>query len=625
MCGICGFYERDDRADRHCLVGMNEAIVHRGPDDDGFFVEGQVGLAARRLSIIDLETGHQPLESPGGSCWMAYNGEVYNYRALRSELEAEGVHFSTQTDTEVIVALYEKKGMDFLKHLRGMFAVAIYDRRNQNLILARDPVGIKPLHYTVVAGTLVFGSEIKSILRHPLVRPQLNVEALDLYLSLEYVPAPHSLYAGIHKLPAGHCLTFHPRTGLNVQRYWDVSPETRNWTLGDARDRFRELLHESVGLRMIADVPLGAFLSGGVDSSAVVASMASQSTRPVETFSIGFEERSYNELPWARKVSGAFGTNHLERVLKPDILDLVELIGTRLDEPLGDFSNFPTYLVSRTARERVTVSLSGDGGDELFGGYEHYVAQKMASQPGMSLANPWLRLLGRTLPPSPHKKGWVNRIRRYAVGLAFPAEERHFRWMQFLTEGDRNALYRGDLLDRAGKRKGLQNTQPFGAYLGEADAFPGLNADCFLDVRTYLADNILTKVDRMSMLCSLEARVPLLDKEMVAFAFSLPPEWKVRGRTTKWFMKEALEGILPREVIHRRKEGFSIPMKHWLKGPLRDLMHDLLQPGQLRGDGLFDEGCVSRWMREHLEGKEDHAHRLWALMLFHLWKRNYLP
>ena len=627
MCGICGFFQSEPKAGEKVLRAMNGRIVHRGPDDEGYFFDGRAGLAARRLSIIDLSTGHQPLSSASENSWIAYNGEVYNFDELRSGLLAKGVSFRTHSDTEVVVNLYEEFGLDFVGKLRGMFAFAIFDRKNGRLVLARDRIGKKPLHYAVLPGNagLVFASEIKSILEYPGIEREVDPEALDLFLTLEYIPAPLSIFKGIRKLPAGHILILE-NGKITISRYWDVERRDAQKTFAELREEFLGLLEESVRIRMISDVPLGAFLSGGIDSSAIVAMMARISPRPVKTFSIGFEEKSYSELEYSRRVAELFGTDHYVRTLSPDIADLVVRLSRILDEPLGDFSNFPTYLVSKTAREEVTVVLSGDGGDEIFGGYEHYIAQKI----GRSLDFPLLRSLGiplskasRFFTPSDLKKGAVNRIKRFGEGLGHSARNRHFRWMLFLSAEQKKRLYapaflREDFLDD------ICDRQPFAAFFESSRRFDGINRDLYLDLKTYLVDDIMVKVDRMSMAASLEARAPLLDHKLVEFAFSLPPEMKVRGATTKWFFKKAMEGILPPEVIYRRKEGFSIPIKSWLKGELKDLMLEYLSEKRIRNLGIFNPGYVASMIDDHLQNRENHSHRLWALILFHLWHDHFV-
>jgi asparagine synthase (glutamine-hydrolysing) len=621
MCGICGYFQNEIEADAGTLKKMNDQIVHRGPDDEGFFIQNHVGLAARRLSIIDLSTGHQPLCSQSGNSWITYNGEVYNFSELRKELIQRGYMFRTQSDTEVVANLYEEFGLEFVKKLRGMFALAIYDQKNRRLVLARDPIGKKPLYYCLKKnGNLVFASEIKSILQFPGIHRDVDPEALDFFLTLEYIPAPYSILKTVKKLPAGHVLVYE-NNRVALSEYWDIQPRENTLGFAAARDEFLGLLEESVRMRMISDVPLGAFLSGGIDSSAIVAMMAKISAVPIKTFSIGFEEKSYSELPFSRLVAEKFKTDHNERILSADIQALVLQLAGKLDEPLGDFSNFPTFLVSRAAREKVTVALSGDGGDEIFGGYEHYLAQKLAR----FVDTPLLRPLGslarramRLVPPSELKKGIVNRSKRFAEGLGNSPANRHFRWMLFLTALQKSQLYSPTFL-KNDFLTDLPEREPFRSFFARSRNFPGINQDLYLDLKTYLVDDIMVKVDRMSMAASLETRAPLLDYKLVEFAFSLPPDWKVNGRTGKWFFKKAMAGILDDRILNRQKQGFSIPIKNWLKDELKELMLDTLSEKKISAMGYFSYPCVKKMIDEHLQNRENHAHRLWALMQFHLW------
>jgi asparagine synthase (glutamine-hydrolysing) len=635
MCGICGFYQCEKEAGQKVLADMNRQIAHRGPDDEGYFIENHVGLAIRRLAIIDLETGHQPLASHSGNCWITYNGEVYNFQELREELEAKGFIFRTKSDTEVIVNLYEAYGTGFVKKLRGMYGLGIYDKKKDRLVLARDHVGIKPLYYCLKPGNknLVFGSEIKSILQYPGISREIDPEAVDWFVTLEYIPAPFSIFKQIKKLPAGHLLVY--EKGMKepkIEKYWDVSKPRETGESQNAapdfnrlKEQFHALLKESVKMRMIADVPLGAFLSGGIDSSSIVSAMAGLSDRKVKTFSIGFEEKSYSELKYSNIVSGIFETDHYTRNLAPDINELVLYLADFWDEPLGDFSNFPTYLVSKTAREKVTVVLSGDGGDEIFGGYEHYIAQKVARFIDFPLFRPFHKLwsnITHLFPPSELKKGFVNRIKRFSEGLQNSHVNLHFRWMIFLSNLQKRKLYSPDFLN-SDYFEPLTRRMPFDGFFEHSRQFDGINRDLYLDFKTYMVDNILVKVDRMSMATSLEARVPLLDYKMVEFAFSLPDHYKLGGSTTKWFFKKAMEGILPDEVIYRRKEGFSIPIKNWLKTDLKDLMMEYLSEKRVKEAGLFNYSYIEKMINQHLSNKQNHAHRLWTLILFNLWRERF--
>lgn len=627
MCGICGFYQSDLKADKSDLKLMNNQIIHRGPDDDGYYFNGRVGLAARRLSIIDLNTGHQPLTSHSKMNWITYNGEVYNFKELREELKARGYKFRTSTDTEVIVNLYEEFGLDFVKKLRGMFAIGIYDIKKNKLILIRDRIGIKPLYYSFQPEnkTLIFASEIKSILKYPGIKKELNNNALDLFLTLEYIPAPFSIFKNINKLPSGHILIYE-NGNIQIKKYWEIKKGKLNGNFNELKEQFLSLLNESVKMRMISDVPLGAFLSGGIDSSAITSVMSSISENRIKTFSIGFEEKSYSELKYSKIVSEKFNTDHYTKSLSPDINELVLFLSNFFDEPLGDFSNFPTYLVSKAAREKVTVILSGDGGDEIFGGYEHYIAQKIARFVDFPIFRPFHKLFSKTtnlFPPSELKKGFTNRIKRFSEGLSNSYKNRHFRWMLFLSNFQKTKLYSPDFLDPRFLNI-LPLRRPFEKYFELSREFDGLNQDLCLDLKTYLVDNILVKVDRMSMATSLEARVPLLDHKIVEFAFSIPEDFKLKGYTTKWFFKKSMEGILPDEIIYRQKEGFSIPIKNWLKNELKDLMFEYLSEKRIKETGIFNYNYIKKMIDEHINNRENHSHRLWTLILFNMWKEKFL-
>ncbi len=628
MCGICGWFRPVDAdvpeptpEDRSVLLRMTRTLRHRGPDDEGLYLDRWAGLGFRRLSIIDLAGGHQPMPNEDRTVWVIFNGEIYNFRELRTELEQRGHMFRTRADTEVIVHGYEEWGPAVVDRLRGMFAFALWDTRRRQALLARDPIGIKPLYYALLAdGTLVFGSELKALLMHPGVSRRLNPVALDAYLTVEYIPAPATLLQDVFKLPAGHRLLY--RNGhATVQMYWDVPPEVDPPADATAAcEALRDHLQDAVVSHTVSDVPIGTFLSGGMDSSTVVAMLTQAGVRPLRTFSIGFDDPTYNELPYARQVAHRFRTDHTETILSYDIVRTVDHLLTFLDEPLGDFSIFPTYLVSRTARAHVKVILSGDGGDEVFAGYEHYIAWRIHT---------WLRLLPPSLryrigirvqqwvPPARQKKGIRNRLRRFAEGWLYPDTWGHLRWMMFLPPSAKAELYTPDLHAWLNGR-GVHTL--FAPYLERARQFRDpINRMLYLDLKTYLAEDILTKVDRMSMAVSLETRVPLLDRYLVEWVFRLPGQWKLHGLTTKWILKRAMAPILPRAILHREKQGFSIPMKNWLRNELRPLLLDILTPDTVRATGLFQWPIIARWIDEHLSERADHAHRLWALLLFHVW------
>lgn len=632
MCGICGIVQvsREGDIPPALLSAMCLTIAHRGPDDEGFYFEKGAALGARRLSIIDLEGGHQPLSNEDGSIWIAHNGEVYNFPNLREELISLGHMFKTRTDTETIVHAYEEWGDEFVQKLRGMFAFAIWDRRENRLVLARDRIGIKPLYYTRLEDqTLVFGSELKTVLAHPQVKRSLEPKALDLFLTLEYIPAPYSILKDIFKLPAASLLIYKDGA-IQIKKYWDIEAQkprtgkTSKHDLDSLMDELYALLKESVKLRLISDVPLGAFLSGGIDSSCIVGLMRELGASPLKTFSIGFENATYNELDHARRIAKTFNTEHEEFILRPQALELTEQLIHHLDEPFGDFSIFPTYLVSKMAREHVKVILSGDGGDELFAGYEHYQAQKLSKLPFSYVLQKTLGPLVRSLPPSPKKKGPWNKLRRYTQGLMQEPELRHLRWMMFLSQTNKKTLYTEDFVQELAGIPQVHESDPFRQVFSSLGRFDPLSGELYLDLKTYLADDILVKVDRMSMAASLETRVPLLDHKIVEFVFALPGELKLKGLTTKWIFKKTMERLLPRPNIYRSKEGFSIPMKHWLRVELKDLMLSHLNEGKIRTEGLFRSDAVQRMIDLHLKGKENFSHQLWALLVFEIWKESCL-
>jgi asparagine synthase (glutamine-hydrolysing) len=625
MCGICGIYNYATQAPASpdLLRGMTTTLRHRGPDDAGYHVEGAVGLGMRRLRIIDLEGGVQPMSNEDQSVWVIFNGEIYNHNELRAELEWRGHRFRTVSDTEAIVHAYEEDGPDCVHRFNGMFAFAVWDRRRRLLLLARDRLGIKPLYYGLNADGIVFGSELKPILLHRGVPPEIDFSALDAYLTLEYIPSPLSIAAGVRKLPAGHLLVIgNGRPALH--RYWDVPRRTVEAPPDEMAERLLALLRTSVKRRLLSDVPLGVLLSGGMDSSTVATLMSTVTQEPIKTFSIGFEDASYNELGYARAVARHIQADHHELIIRPDAVRLAEGLLAYLDEPMADVSVFPTFLVSQLARRQVTVALTGDGGDELFAGYDHYIAHRLATAysllPG-PIRHGMIEPLLRSCPPSREKKGMVNRLKRFVEGLQHPADLAHARWMVFLSAGLRGALYSPELAARCASSDAYAHVLQ---YLDGNGRGARLEDQLYADLKTYLVDDILVKVDRMSMAVSLEARVPFLDYEVVEFAATIPARWKLRGFRRKYILRKAVGHLLPPEILTRGKEGFSIPMKNWLRGELRPMMLDLLSPDRLRRQGWFNPDFVEGRITEHLQERANHSHHLWPLMVFQLWCDRYL-
>jgi len=626
MCGICGImtFSPSVAIAPEELRRMNEAIFHRGPDEEGFYHHEQIGMAMRRLSIIDLSSGQQPISNEDGTLWIVYNGEIYNYLELRAELERRGHRFKTKSDTEAIVHAYEEYGVDCPSKLNGMFSFAIWDTRRRSLFLSRDRLGKKPLYYYAGRDRFLFASEMKSILQAQGVPRRISPQALDLYLTYEYVPAPHTILADLKKLPAGHSLLIKADGKTELRRYWDLHFRENGYHSAELQQGLVELLQDAVKIRLMSEVPLGAFLSGGIDSSCVVALMARAMDQPVKTFSIGFEEGSYNELHYAREIARHYRTDHKEFILRPNALELTEKLVRHLDEPLGDFSIFPTYLVSKMAREHVTVVLSGDGGDELFAGYDAYRAdriyrayRRLPAFVRQGLISPAAKLL----PPTEKKKGAFNKIKRFVEGTQYPEDLQHVRWMIFLAAQEKRLLY-GEALRSVDMQHGAHDFMRH--HFQNADSQDEINRQLYVDIKTYLCDDIMVKVDRMSMAASLEARAPFLDYRVVEYAATIPSALKLRGKQTKWILKQAMAGLLPPQIIKRGKEGFSIPIKNWLKQELRPLMLEVLSPARLKRDGFFDAAYVQRLIDEHLRGVENHSHRLWALTVFGIWHDHYL-
>ena len=628
MCGIAGFVNQRSagpaRGPEECaavLDRMCRVIAHRGPDDQGVMVTRDgVALGMRRLSIIDLAGGHQPLSGCDGSATIVFNGEVYNFRELRRELEARGHRFKTHSDTEAIVHAFEEYGEACVEHLRGMFAFAIWDGRARRLFVARDRAGKKPLYYTVTpSGAFVFGSELKSLLEHDEVGRETNAEALDAYLTLGYVPEPLSIFRGVHKLPPGHHLTFADGR-VTVKSYWDFRYEPT----GEARreeeyvEELRGLLDEAVRIRLVADVPLGAFLSGGVDSSTVVGLMARHTNRPVKTFSIGFHEDSYNELKYARLASERFGTEHVEFIVTPDICDIVDELVWHFDEPFADSSAIPTYMVSKLAREHVKVVLSGDGGDELFAGYTRYVTDTRRS--GFARLPRFLRR--GVMQPLSARLPHGARGRNYLHNVALDPVERYLDSVSVFTKLNRLLLYTQDFRSRLSDDD--LAALRFRDYAARVHTGEALDKLLYIDSKTYLPGDILTKVDRMSMAASLEARVPLLDHKLIEFVTRIPAALKMRGLETKHIFKRAVRDLAPAEILDRPKQGFGVPIEQWINNQLRGRIRETLSETRARERGYVEPRYVQTLLDEHEHGRRDHSTQLWALFMLELWHRAFV-
>lgn len=632
MCGIAGIASFAGPVDGSIVRRMTGRLGHRGPDEEGFHFDDSAGLGVRRLRIIDVMGSHQPVHNEDRTIWAVFNGEIYNFKRVRSELRAHGHEFYTDGDSEVVVHAYEKWGNRCGEHLNGMFAFAVWDERQRRLLLTRDRLGIKPLYYAVDGGTLLFGSEMKSLLA---ARPEYTLHEIDpfalrAFLSFGYVPSPFTMFSGARCLPPGHRLAFSIAAPPRLEAYWDVPQHGTSGLIDDERHairEFRDLLGDVVSDQMVSDVPIGAFLSGGLDSTAVVSRMARSSATPIKTFSVGFAEDSYDERPWARRVAKKVGTLHHEEVITPEQVgaEIVDIIGI-FDEPFADSSAIPLHFLARMTRDRgVTVVLTGDGGDELFGGYETYLADRLLGTYQRFPAA--LRALAKRavglLPVSHRKVGPEQKLKRFLAFGESPPLEAHALW---------RSLFFADELPRVladGLCGDFTARDAAGLLLGDLDRLPdptdGINAFCYLDTKFYLPADMLVKVDRVTMAHSLEARVPLLDERLVDFAFRLSPRLKWRGRTGKILMRRALRGDIDPDILSRPKAGFNVPMPVWIAGPLRELFRDVLSPTAVGRAGFFRPAYVERLFAEHAARQAEHSFRLYALLAFHLWLDRWGP
>lgn len=624
MCGICGIYEYKTHspADEAVLLDMLHVLQHRGPDDSGVFLHNDLALGMRRLSIIDLKGGKQPISNEDGSVVIVFNGEIYNYRALREQLESRGHRLATASDTEVIVHLYEDLGEECVHHLRGMFAFAVWDSHKRRLLLARDRLGIKPLYYTQVGGRLIFGSEIKAILRHPSVQVSLDLKALSNFLSLKYVPAPQTMFEGIHALPPGWLLTC-DANGIRDRQYWDLSfVNRRNGNLSEAAyaEQLEALLRECVKLHLVSDVPFGAFLSGGVDSSTIVALMSQYLNEPVKTYSVGFEGQgeAFSELPYARLVANKFQTDHHEVFIRPSHLpDLAEKVVWHLDQPLAEHATLANYMVAELASRDVKMVLTGEGGDELFAGYARYVGERLS--PFFQRIPPAAKSFA--LAAAARLPGW-RRQKLALYALTRPNEAKRFvNWFPLFNSATKQALLSKDL--RASVN-GYDADDIFAEHLSRTDAAEPLNRMLYLDTKLWLPDLLLARGDKMSMAVSLEARVPLLDHKLVEFVAALPQNMKLKGLARKYLLKKVSRRWLPPEVVRRKKQGFPMPSSLWFRKEARSFVRDLLSPSTLRRRGLFDLNFVEQLINQHESGFADHGLLLWGLMSIELWQRVYM-
>ncbi|MDO3379759.1 asparagine synthase (glutamine-hydrolyzing) [Geoalkalibacter halelectricus] len=623
MCGISGILHFDQRpVDSDLLRRMNDTMVHRGPDGSGLFVNGPIGLGHRRLSIIDLHTGDQPMATPEGDVQVVFNGEIYNFLEIKAELEKRGHVFRTRSDTETLLHGYREWGENFVDHLRGMFAIALWDTRAQKLLLVRDRLGKKPLYYYFDGARLVFGSEMKALLADPSIPRDLDARALDAYLSFGYVPSPLSIFQGIRKLPPAH-LAVCADGRLDIRSYWDLDMSHGGDDISEAQavEELREVFDASVRLRMISDVPLGAFLSGGVDSSAVVAAMAGMTSEPVRTAAIGFAEKRFNELEYARVVAERYGTDHGEFVVEPDALGILDRLVWHFDEPFADSSAIPTWYVSQMARRKVTVALSGDGGDETFAGYTQRYAMNRFENDWRNRIPGFVRrgLLGPLAACYPRADFLPRplRLKSFMTNLSLPVEQAYFRDMSFYFKPEaKTRLLLPEIAEAV--RGGAED------YLGRYFA-RNINPDVtsrvqYVDIKSYLPEDILVKVDRMSMAHSLEVRAPILDHRVMEYAARLPSRLKLRGNEGKYIFKKMNETRLPHDILYRKKQGFCVPLAAWLRGGLKDKAQEAVFGKTADLGELFDMNYVAGLWDRHQSGREDNATPIWGLVMLGLWR-----
>ncbi|MGI8468773.1 MAG: asparagine synthase (glutamine-hydrolyzing) [Pyrinomonadaceae bacterium] len=628
MCGITGWANLDANespmfGDEAALHSMCERMAHRGPDSEGLWLGRGVALGMRRLSIIDVAGGEQPVWNENKSVVAVMNGEIYNFRELRKNLASLGHQFNSHTDTEVLPHLYEEFGDAMVEKLNGMFAFALWDLRKKRLLIARDRFGEKPLYYGVFDDKLIFASEPKVLLQNPSVKSDINLEALRSYLSFDYVPAPHSIYKGVSKLPSAHLLTLE-NGQVKTRRYWNLSfQKTEKFSLHQASKQLGELLADSVRMRLVSDVPLGVLLSGGVDSSAVAAFATQFSREKVKTFSIGFEENSFDESKFAREVAAHLGTEHYEDKLSVETAaELITGIGKWLDEPLSDASLLPTFLLSRFVRQHVTVALGGDGGDEIFAGYPMYYGHKVArmyEQLPQFVRSGVIEPVVNSLPVNTKNLSFDYKAKRFIASSKYDAVTRHHSWFGSFSIKQQNELLTESVLENSSADIYADAKR----LLKICDATEQIEQMQFLDMNFYLAEDILTKVDRASMAVSLEVRAPFLDARIAEFAASLPLEYKLNGGNGKYILKETVKNLLPKSVTKRAKKGFGIPIAAWLKGRLNPLVHDLLNADRLKRQNLFNVGFVRQLIKEHETGVANHHKQLWTLLVFQLWYDNF--
>jgi len=622
MCGICGILNlNQERADKHILENMTAKLVHRGPDEGGIFVKDEVGLGHRRLSIIDLQTGNQPIYSEDKNIVLVFNGEIYNFRELRKNLEQKGHVFLSQGDAETIVHLYEDYQEGCLDYLRGMFAFALWDVKEKKLFLARDRMGKKPAVYWWNDKRFLFASELQSLLEAPYVQREIDSESLNLYLSFFYVPAPWTMFKNIRKLPAAHYLVLKDGK-LKIKKYWTLSAVPSNKSFSDYKEGLAAHLEEAVRLRMISDVPLGAFLSGGIDSSIIVSLMSKYSQGPVKTFSVGSKNQLYNELSFARIIAEKFHTEHKELIVEPKAIDLLPEIIRHYGEPFADYSCIPTFYLSRFARQSVKTVLNGDGGDESFAGYDRYTACEIAEELNM-LPGFLVKIINyfvEKMPPGNDIKTANWQLKRFFKSLAYEPRERYLRWISAFNPEEKTGLYRSDFANSINFDEGYEL---FKNYISGRENANFSEEACNLDIQTYLPYDLLVKMDIATMASSLEARSPFLDHKFMEFAAQIPFDLKLKNYNNKHILKQAFKGKIPQAILKRKKQGFSVPIGQWFRGELKNFMLDVLLDSATQKQ-YFKRSFIQGMIDEHLSSKVDNGYKIWTLLIFELWHREFI-
>ena len=621
MCGIAGFTGGGNRSD---LENMIAAIKHRGPDNTGVFFVGDVGLAHARLSVIDLsERGHQPMFNDDKTIGIVFNGEIYNFKELRNELIKLGYKFKSDTDTEVIIYLYEEFGESCFERLNGMFAIGLYDFKQKKLILARDRMGEKPLYWAIFGGTLMFASELRAIMEHRIFKKELNLDALNKYLTYEYVPTPHSIFKNVYKLEPANYLVYQNKEIKKI-KFWEIEFNNSDISFDEAITQLDKKINESVKLRMVSDVPFGVFLSGGLDSSTIAYYAQKNSSRKIKTFSVNFEEKSFDESKYAQKVSDILGTEHYDQLLTAK--NLIETLSTidLIDEPIGDASIIPTYLLSKHARNYVTVALGGDGGDELFAGYPTFQADVLAGiyeKIPTLIKKIFLEKIIHKIPETDNNFNLGFRLKTFVKGLGGDKNYRHHRWLGSFTAEEKEKLFKREIWNEIDAKKDFEEID---YYLKNIKAEDHRNKTLGLYMRTYLMDEVLVKVDRASMKNSLEIRSPFLDPNLVELANSLPFSFKLKGFTTKYILKKLMEDKLPGSIVYRKKKGFGIPLSRWLRNELKEFCDGLLSEEKIKNQGLFNYDYIARLKQEHFDENKNNRKKLWTLMAFMIWYEKYM-